>query len=189
MNDTQLLLVDSARGIYAWDSLAKRYPLYVRPAFKGPYVPFEKWLLNNSDVMGAAYTVKDVFNPDYCENIEYMDKLNLSVLNDSGEYWRIEQVDGDIWAINPRAVWSDENEAYELPQADLFTVTMPAHWASALINMDYSGLSADDRTELNNFLVSHEPCLSFVDCLDVGAEYIGRFAGKLCNVADYVYKL
>ena len=116
MNNTQLLLVDSAHGVYAWDSLAKQYPLYVQPTFKGPYVSFEKWLLNNSDVMDAAYTVKDVFNPDnadYCENIEYMDKLNLSVLNGSGEYWRIEQVDGDIWAINPRAVWSDENEAYE----------------------------------------------------------------------------
>jgi hypothetical protein len=66
---------------------------------------------------------------------------------------------------------------------------MPAHWASALINLDYSGLDQVDRAELNNFLVSHAPCLSFVDCLDVGAEYIGRFAGKLCNVADYVYKL
>jgi len=67
------------------------------------------------------------------------------------------------------------------------TVTMPAYWASALINMDYSGLSTEERAELNNYLVNHDPCLSFVDCLGMGASYIGQFNGQVCEVADYIY--
>lgn len=70
-----------------------------------------------------------------------------------------------------------------------FTVTMPAYWASAIINHDYSGLEKSDRAELNNFLANYTPCLSFADCLDVGDEYIGKFDGKLCNVADYTYEV
>lgn len=69
------------------------------------------------------------------------------------------------------------------------TVTMPAHWASALINLDYSGLNKADRAEMNNFLANHDPCLSLVDSLDAGDGYIGQFAGKLCNVADYIYRV
>ena len=40
----------------------------------------------------------------------------------------------------------------------------PSHWASALINLDYSGLSKDDIIQLNNFLCEHD--LSIHDCLD-----------------------
>jgi hypothetical protein len=116
MNDTQKLLVDCVHGINAWHNLASRYPLYVQPKHNGPFETFETWLQNNSDIMEGA-TLQTVFHPDnedYCENIEYMDKLNLSVQNDSGSYWRIEQSEGDIWAINPLAVWSDDLDAYEL---------------------------------------------------------------------------
>jgi len=66
------------------------------------------------------------------------------------------------------------------------TYTAPALWASAIVNLDYSGLTDEDRAELNKWLVDNG--LSFVDCLDCSEEYIGRFNGLLCNVCDYTYK-
>lgn len=62
--------------------------------------------------------------------------------------------------------------------------SMPAHWASALINGDRSGMSDEDEAELDNYLeVNPEfnmPC-------DVGPTETGRFGGLLCDVCDYVY--
>lgn len=64
--------------------------------------------------------------------------------------------------------------------------TMPAIWASAVINLDYSGLEAADKAEMNNYLANEG--LSFRDCLTCSDSYIGRFNGLLCEVADYTYK-
>jgi len=65
------------------------------------------------------------------------------------------------------------------------TFTAPAIWASAIINLDYSGLSAISRKELNNWLLNNK--LSFVDCLTCGDEYLGQFDGLLCQVCDYTF--
>ena len=111
-----VLLVDSVHGVNAWRNLASRYPLFVQPKYKGRFEPLADWLINNSDIMGDSYTPENVFNPDdpaYCENVEYLsDKMNLSVLSDDNQYWKIEQIEGDVWAVNPRAVWSDNDDAY-----------------------------------------------------------------------------
>jgi len=66
-------------------------------------------------------------------------------------------------------------------------LTMPAHWASALMNLDYSGLDKEERSKLNNFLSLND--LSFVDCRGISNPYIGKFNGLLCEVADYTYKI
>lgn len=42
-------------------------------------------------------------------------------------------------------------------------IIAPAFWASAIINLDYSGLSDKDKKELNLFLLEQD--LSFSDCL------------------------
>lgn len=44
------------------------------------------------------------------------------------------------------------------------TVTAPSHWASALINLDYSGLEKEEIGQINTFLA--EQGLSFSDCLN-----------------------
>lgn len=43
------------------------------------------------------------------------------------------------------------------------TITAPSHWASAIVNQDYSGLSAVEAGQLNTFLANQG--LSFSDCL------------------------
>jgi hypothetical protein len=43
------------------------------------------------------------------------------------------------------------------------TLTAPSAWASAIMNMDYSGLSKEDIGQLNTFLALNN--LSFSDCL------------------------
>lgn len=39
------------------------------------------------------------------------------------------------------------------------TLTAPRHWASAIVNMDYSGLNDTDKSQLNTFLANNS--LSF----------------------------
>lgn len=40
----------------------------------------------------------------------------------------------------------------------------PSHWASAIVNLDYSSLDPNEVGRLNKFLVNQG--LSFLDCLD-----------------------
>ena len=66
-----------------------------------------------------------------------------------------------------------------------YKVNMPACWAAAIINLDYSGLNKADRAELNLFLAVND--LSFTDCLGCGNNFIGRFNGYICSMAEYTY--
>lgn len=43
------------------------------------------------------------------------------------------------------------------------TVTAPSAWASAIVNLDYSGLERDEISKLNTFLAMKG--LSFSDCV------------------------
>ena len=63
------------------------------------------------------------------------------------------------------------------------TLTLPAYWASAIINNDWSGLSAEDAAELQGFY-DDNPHLG--GALDVGEPYTARNV-HLCEVADYVF--
>lgn len=66
------------------------------------------------------------------------------------------------------------------------TITLPAYWASAIINDDWSGLEAKEAVELQDFYVRN-PHLG--GALGVGEPYIGRHVGKLADVADYVFSV
>lgn len=44
-----------------------------------------------------------------------------------------------------------------------FTLTAPSHWASAIMNRNYSGLSKEETSQLNTFLAINS--VSFSDCL------------------------
>lgn len=63
------------------------------------------------------------------------------------------------------------------------TYTLPAYWASALINGDYSGLEDGEEDEINAWLGDH-PRLS---CVDVGEPYLGRYDGLICDVATFTF--
>jgi hypothetical protein len=99
--DAMQFLVDSANGIYAWYRLAKNYPLF--------------------DENGNRWYLEKEFNPDneeWAENVEWFSDRIFVSNQDTGYLWRIEQSEhGDIWAINPNAIWNEENQEYELERA------------------------------------------------------------------------
>ena len=97
MEDTQLILVDDHNGIYSWYELAIRYYLHDS---------------EGKEITGLAKK----FHPDnenWMDEVDYYDSNGLYVEND-GKLWPVSQ-DGDIWAINPNAVWNDLEECYQLP--------------------------------------------------------------------------
>jgi hypothetical protein len=55
----------------------------------------------------------------------------------------------------------------------VMTLTAPSHWASAIVNGDYSGLEPLDVKHLNTWLALQG--LSFADCLS-------------CEDADFMWK-
>ena len=115
-------LVSNQNGVYAYHVLAKNFPLYVEFQ-SGVKTELDDFLLNNSDVMNDYYTKSTVFNPndergEWCENIEYLTHLGLYALSDNNEYWHIESIEGDIYAINPAAEWSEEDDVYIIKQED-----------------------------------------------------------------------
>jgi hypothetical protein len=61
-------------------------------------------------------------------------------------------------------------------------IDLPANWASALINGDYSGLSDQDEIECNTWQKDN-PHLSVINCADHSE--IGLFDGLLCDVLKY----
>lgn len=64
------------------------------------------------------------------------------------------------------------------------TFTAPAHWASALINGDRTGLSEDAEQELDDYLAEHPEHASPVTC---GDTFFSRFAGLLTEVCTFTY--
>ena len=70
------------------------------------------------------------------------------------------------------------------------TIDLPAHWASALINGDKSGLTTSEETELNNFLNSYPEYESPQCCSEVATIGEFRFNGKtalICDLLEYEY--
>ena len=63
------------------------------------------------------------------------------------------------------------------------SVKLPAYWASALVNGDFSGLSDVEEKEINDFLTENPhlgPCFSCGEYAE-----IGRYNGLLCDVLDF----
>lgn len=65
------------------------------------------------------------------------------------------------------------------------SVKLPSHWASALVNGDYSGLSDNEAEQIRGFLAENPylgPCF---DCTDVSE--LGHYEGLLCDVLPYTF--
>lgn len=95
-------LVDSHHGVYAMRILAEQYVL----AYKRGNIFMCK------AVADAVVEFDPDKNPDWVET----ELENYYVMQCDGSFWRCEWRDGDIIAVNPRAVWNEEGEYYELPE-------------------------------------------------------------------------
>ncbi len=67
------------------------------------------------------------------------------------------------------------------------TVTLPAYWASALINNDMSGMSHADRTELQAWESNHPEYGAALDCST--ESFIQRYDGRLTDCLEYVFPI
>ena len=116
VNEPMELLVDNHAGVYSYHTLAQQYPLYVTDeVITGyRYIDLATYLDRRADMEGE--TIQTVFHPEneeWCENVEYLQSHNiLAVQADNGDYWTVDAIDGDLWAINPNAVWDDSAETY-----------------------------------------------------------------------------
>lgn len=61
-------------------------------------------------------------------------------------------------------------------------INLPAHYASALVNNDYSGLDTFELAEVNKLITGAGP-FSFVGVSE--DTFIGRHDGMLCDMAEY----
>jgi hypothetical protein len=61
---------------------------------------------------------------------------------------------------------------------------LPAAWAPAMINMDYSGLDTREITEVIKWKTADRPGI----CADVSnATFAGEFNGALCLMSEYKF--
>ena len=65
------------------------------------------------------------------------------------------------------------------------TIDLPAYWASALINNDWSGIEDTDTAAELSAWIKANPLVNVVSCDDV--PYIGRYRGVLCDMLTYSY--
>lgn len=115
-NEPTVILVDCCHGIYAAHNLLQRYGdrLYIDDYEP---TPIEKWLKEDNESHSTNETIDSIFNPDnesYCDNIDWLFD-RLLILSTSGEYWRVEWREGDIIAVHPDSVWSEEIDGWIMP--------------------------------------------------------------------------
>lgn len=63
------------------------------------------------------------------------------------------------------------------------TLTLPAYWASALINGDYSGCTDSEEKEINDFLAANPHLGSCLDCSE--ETQLTRYNGMIAECLDY----
>lgn len=68
-------------------------------------------------------------------------------------------------------------------------IKLPAHWASALINGDRSGMTDEEEAELDEYLAENPELHGIVSCEDDNDIELFDLSGKplLCEVATYTY--
>lgn len=68
-------------------------------------------------------------------------------------------------------------------------IKLPAHWASALVNGDRSGMTDEDEVELDEYLACNPELHGIVSCEDDTSLERFNFVGKTlsCDVITYTY--
>lgn len=116
--ETMILLINSATGVYNYHSLILRYPVLVDVG--GEVIPIANWLCKQTGF--EEETLATLFHPDnehYCDNIEHFDTSQDTLMVKEGgkglwDWWAVECIEGDIWAINPEADWDEEKNTWVL---------------------------------------------------------------------------
>lgn len=65
-------------------------------------------------------------------------------------------------------------------------IELPAYWASALVNGDYSGLDDDTLLDVHAWQRVN-PNVNVVSCSD--NVYIGRYDGLICDMLTYTVEV
>lgn len=85
------------------------------------------------------------------------------------------------------------NERYVTMSNKQFTIELPAYWASALINNDYSGIDDDTLLEVMAW-ERDNPNACITSCITPPARerdaysdesYVGRYNGLMCDMLTY----
>lgn len=109
--DATILLVDGHHGVYTYNELVQRFTVYVECHDK--YIQLASKL--SLDPQWEGVDSSSVFHPDtedWCENIDELEPL--FVKDEDGRPWRVESVDGDLYAVNPMATWDESEDVYVL---------------------------------------------------------------------------
>ena len=61
------------------------------------------------------------------------------------------------------------------------TYELPAYWASALVNDDWSGYDSAELEEITNWLLQN----GNPNIVSVGESFVGRFGGLIYELAEY----
>ena len=111
-------LVNCQHGVYNYHVLSTNYIdnlcVYLGD---GKYQLLSEFISNNLEY--NEETIETIFNPEnegYCENIDHIERsYPLHILNsDNGLYYRVECIEGDLWAIHPEAEYCEEEDTYTL---------------------------------------------------------------------------
>jgi len=105
---TMYNLVSNQNGIYSYYILAKNYRLFLATGYADGKPLYTEY---NED------KAKKDFHPDneqWCDSIDWAENYGLSIKDEDGSFWRVESIEGDIYAINPNAEWDEDEDAYIL---------------------------------------------------------------------------
>ena len=104
--------------------------------------------------------------------------LNILAKEEGHEDW-VDLVEDYPKAATEILVTEAENQ-----ETKVLTVTLPEHWASALINRDYSGLDVEEEREVKQWMKNNlAPGEDVVDCS--GHPFITVFNGLLNSCLEY----
>jgi len=113
-------IINSACGIYAAKALIEIWgeDLYVKVSTKR-YQPLFEYIAECNYLNGETKeTVFDPENEHFNENLDHLFlNMQLSIKTETG-YWRTEFIEGDIFAINPDAVWDHEQDQFVMDRND-----------------------------------------------------------------------
>lgn len=91
---------------------------------------------------------------DLEQQLEYCQAYIKSKINNL--LYRLEWINGDLWAIHPDAQWIDELETYHLLPDDAIVYTIEHNLFYAIVYNDYSGLSDAEILMIENWCQNND---------------------------------
>lgn len=165
---------DNARGIYLPQFIAQQYG----PQISG--IP--------EDTIPILLAGPDAESYDEA----WDDVLSYAILTlDDGSKYRIQLTDnGDVVAI-PRSWICDDVLGWVPPESEtLRRYDLPSHWASAIFNGDYSGLSDAEEKEIDAWIADNVPAWTAADVSECSFfKHRPDSGGLACDALRYTFVL